>query len=53
MKIQKGRILIEDMNLKPGEIFQVGEGSKAFKMRYLGVIKAKGKRWDMVRPVKD
>jgi hypothetical protein len=36
MKIQTGDMLIQDMGLKLGEIFQIGDGPDAFRMRYEG-----------------
>ena len=36
MKIQKGNMLIENMKLEKGEIFQVGTGLGACKMQYGG-----------------
>ena len=50
MKIQKGSMLIQDMGLKKGEIFQLGSGSK---MRYEGPVKRNGKIYDKVVPAKD
>ena len=50
MKIQKDEMLIQDMGLKLGEVFQIGVGKKAFKMRYAGIIKEKGKVYDRIVP---
>jgi hypothetical protein len=52
MKIQKGKMLIQDMGLKKGEIFQMGVGPKAFQMKYAGTRKRKGKIYDVLVPVK-
>ncbi len=52
MKIQKGKMLIEDMGLKKGEIFQVGVGPKAFQMKYDGPVKRNGKIYDRLIPVR-
>lgn len=36
MKILKGNMVLEDLSLKKGEVFQVGTGKKSFKMKYEG-----------------
>jgi len=51
MKIQTGNTLIQDMGLKVGEIFQVGDGPKAFLMRYDGMTRRDGREWDTLSPV--
>ena len=45
-------MLVQDMNLKVGEIFQIGKGKKAFQMRYAGKTKHNGKIYDKIVPVK-
>ena len=52
MKIQKGKMLIQDMGLKKGEVFQAGIGPKAFQMRYAGIKKRNGKIYDVLVPIK-
>ena len=49
MKIQTGDMLIQDMGLKVGEVFQIGEGPDAFFMRYDGYD---GHKYDKLSPVK-
>ena len=62
MKIQTGDMLIQDMGLKVGEIFQIGDGPDAFRMRYEGhdglngrcdcnVVAAGHDKWDRLTPV--
>jgi hypothetical protein len=51
MKIQKGKMLIQNMKLKIGEIFQIGVGPKAFLMRFDGPD-ARGSKWDILTNVK-
>ena len=53
MKIQSGKMLIQDTGLKVGEIFQIGRGKKAFRMKYVGTVKHNGKIYDKIVPVKD
>ncbi len=53
MKIQTGDMLIQDMGLKVGEVFQIGDGPRAFLMRYDGFRDgAGGRQWDKLSPVK-
>ena len=63
MKIQTGDMLIQDMGLKVGEVFQIGEGPDAFFMRYDGHDGLQGRcdcsetpighgKWDRLTPVK-
>jgi hypothetical protein len=61
MKIQTGDMLIQDMGLKLGEIFQIGDGPNAFLMRYEGHDGPRGPcdcdslthgKWDRLTPVK-
>jgi len=52
MKIQKGDMLIQDMGLEKGEIFQVGTGLGAYKLRYSGTSVHDGKIYDVLLPVK-
>ncbi len=52
MKIQKGDMLVQDMNLRVGEVFQIGIGKLAFKMKYVGKVKRSGKIYDKLIPVK-
>ena len=49
MKIQTGDMLIQDMGLKVGEVFQIGDGPDAFLMRYDGYD---GHKYDKLSPVK-
>lgn len=53
MKIQKGKMLIQDMKLKKGEIFQVGTGKGSFLATYGGIVRRNGKIYDKIVPVKD
>lgn len=53
MKIQKGDMLVQDMNLRIGEVFQIGTGKSAFQMKYAGKVKRSGKTYDKLLPVKD
>ena len=64
MKIQTGNMLIQDMGLKVGEIFQIGDGPEAFLMRYEGhsgpqgrcdcnVVAAGHDKWDRLTPVEN
>lgn len=52
MKIQTGDMLIQDMGLKVGEVFQIGDGPKAFLMRYDGLTIRNGREYDKLSPVK-
>ena len=61
MKIQTGTMLIQDMDLAVGEIFQIGTGPDAFLMRYDGFDGDKCShplvpgqpKWDKLSPVTD
>jgi hypothetical protein len=50
MKILKGKTCVQDLNLKVGEVFQVGTGISAFKMRYEGQ-ECRGSQWDKLTPI--
>jgi hypothetical protein len=52
MKVYKGKMLLEDMGLVPGERFQVGTGKKAWVAEYVGVVEENGKVYDEFKPVK-
>ena len=45
-------MLIQDMGLKVGEVFQIGDGPKAFLMRYDGLTIRNGREYDKLSPVK-
>jgi hypothetical protein len=51
MKIQKGKMLIQDMGLVKGDLVQLGTGKNAPVMRYTGIIKRGGKIYDRLTPV--
>ena len=52
MKVQTGKTLIQDMKLKKGEVFQIGDGPTAFLMKYMGVVKRNGRIYDKLEPAK-
>ncbi len=52
MKIQTGTMLIQDMGLQKGELVQIGDGPKAFVMKYMGTIRRNGKVYDRLEPIK-
>ena len=52
MKIQKGKMLIQDMGLVKGDLVQLGTGKNAPVMRYTGIIKRGGKIYDRLSPIK-
>ncbi len=50
MKVMEWTQLIQQMDLKKGEIFQLKSGAK---MRYEGPVNRNGKIYDKIVPVKD
>jgi hypothetical protein len=52
MKVQTGTMLIQDMGLRKGELVQIGDGPKAFIMKYMGTTKRNGKIYDRLDPIK-
>lgn len=51
MKIQTGKMLIQDMGLKVGEVFQISDGPNAYLMRYDGLKILNGREYDWLSPV--